>query len=195
MFKDLQTGYPVYVFIKGETPQYKEGTFERVVKPPVENLNPNDILKLSENEKVEMLQRVQAQKNGALDMIIKVEGQETTIRNVNLNSTIVSSPAITIACTKDAILTDINVTLTNSRRHIEDVPKHENIITECELILNQIDPSKMKIIERDQKIDTLTDLVAKQSDQISTLQELLTKQLSMLNKDNEEQPVKTTKNK
>lgn len=192
MFKDLQPGYPVYVFVKGEKPEYKEGTFERTVTPQF-NLDPAEIAKLSAAEKDDLIKRVTAQKNGAVDLVIKVDGQETTIRNVNLNAQIVSSPAITISCTKDAILTDINVTLTNSKRHIEDVSKHENIIKECENILNQIDPSKLEIMERDNKINELTELVKKQSEQFNMLQEMLLKNQKAT--DQEEQTVKTNKNK
>lgn len=191
MFKDLQPGYPVYVFVKGENPQYKEGTFERSIKPQFENLTPNDISQMSEQQKTEFVQRATALKNGAVDIVIKVDGEESLIKNVNLNSVLISSSAITISCTKDAILTDINVTLANSKRHIEDVSKHESIIKECEVILNQIDPSKMEIMARDQKIDTLAELVSKQSEQISTLQELLTKQLAQ---SNTQEDVVTTKN-
>jgi len=193
MFKDLQTGYPVYVFVKGEKPEYKEGTFERMSKPQLDPLDPQAISRMSETEKIEALQRITAQKNGAVDIVIKVDGQESTIRNVNANLQIVSSPSITISCTKEAILTDINVTLTNSKRHIEDVPKHENIIKECEVILNKIDPSKLEIMERDKKIDTLTELVNKQSEQFAALQELLAKQMSKQGATEEAAQVKTTK--
>lgn len=194
MFKDLQPGYPVYVFVKGEKGEkleYNEGTFERLETPKFDT-DPKEVAKLTAKQQEDLYRNMIAVKNGAANLVIKVDGEERIIYGVNTSASIVSSPAIAVSCTKDAILTDINVTLTNSKRHIEDVSKHENIIKECENILNQIDPSKLEIMERDNKINELTELVKKQSEQFNMLQEMLLKNQKATESGEQ---VKTTKNK
>lgn len=163
MFSALRTGATIYILDKSGEPKVKTGYVSNVTtpRPMYQTYNPSVSLGMN-------MQTV-------VDLTVKIDDENKEFSGLLSTETIARNSDYVISESKDQIIQEVDMMLQNSRSIINSIDKHEAIITACENILKELNPTYAKEQERDEAIDSLTEQVNGMQSTLSRLEELLTK--------------------
>lgn len=118
MFKDLKSGYPIYLFDRASI-QYEQAKVMSVQQ----NFAPSNFGKMEVNITVQT-------KDGKQNTYSVVDTEQSAYANTLLLTT-----------SKDYVINEVNALKTNSEDALNRVDEHKRIVDECDKLLSEIDTS------------------------------------------------------
>ncbi len=110
-----------------------------------------------------------------VDVTVKVDGEKKEIVGLNSNNIIQSQGDYVISETREAMISEVDSMLQNSKSIIESIDQHKQIIEQCERILRDLNPIYAKEQERDDAIEDLTAQVNNMQNILNRLEDILIK--------------------
>jgi len=144
----LTNGSPFYVLKKGERPTLEIGTVKSKSqpKPQYQTQTPN------------VLNGINFQQ--VVDLTITVNGSDRVIPNIPINVEIAAMGNETFSGSREAMLQAVDTMLQTSKKAIEQVPYHRNVIAESEKMLEVLNP---RYAEEKRQARTISDLEKRQA--------------------------------
>lgn len=144
----LTNGSPFYVLKKGERPTLEIGTVKgkSQPKPQYQTQTPNVLNGLNFQQVV--------------DLTITVNGSDRVIPNIPINVEIAAMGNETFSGSREAMLQAVDTMLQTSKKAIEQVPYHRNVIAESEKMLEVLNP---RYAEEKRQARTISDLEKRQA--------------------------------
>lgn len=164
MFSALRQGSAIYILDKTNEPKIKIGYIETVSVPHPLYKTYNPAVSFGTN-----MQTV-------VDITVKVDDSKVQFECVPANLSIHSNGDMTISESREAMISEVDAMLQNSKNILSSVDKHKTIIASCEDILKELNPVYAKEQERDTAIDSLTEQVNNMQSVLNRLEDILTKQ-------------------
>lgn len=164
MFSALRQGSIIYILDKTNEPKIKTGYIETVSVPHPLYKTYNPAVSFGTN-----MQTV-------VDITVKVDDSKVQFECVPANLSIHSNGDMTISESREAMISEVDAMLQNSKNILSSVDKHKTIIASCENILKELNPVYAKEQERDIAIDSLTEQVNNMQSVLNRLEDILTKQ-------------------
>lgn len=146
MFKNLRQGNSFYILHKGKDPYCEIGSVANISSPKPRY--PNNYM------------YQQPQGDMVVDVKVKVGDDNINLPNVSADLPIMDYPTTTgetlvISCNLDAINSEINSMLQQSKQIVESVEYHQSIIQGCDKMMKQLNPQFAKEQEQEEKIKSL----------------------------------------
>lgn len=168
MFSNLNAGSVLYVLDTKDKLKLTTGqiTNVSVPRPKINTFNPAAMYQQPET---------------VIDIIADVNGERREFKQVPSNTSIANfgPDAFILADSRDAMLSQVNTMLQNSKSILESVDKHKAMIQDCKEILITLNPSLAAEAQRDTAINTL-------QSQVNTLTEQFKQLISALNVENKQ---------
>jgi len=163
MFKDLRPNAPFFIFEKGDKTSLQTGSVVAVSQPQVKQTN--------------FAAGFQLQPEYVVDVQVKVGESSVNFNKLPANLAIADFPTtgtqkIVVSSSRDLIRTEIETALSQSRSVIESVARHEEIIAECEKILQNINPTFAKEKEQEEEIKSLREQVTSMEKKLAGIDEI-----------------------
>lgn len=111
-----------------------------------------------------------------VDITVKVGDSKREICGLPANDTIFAYGDYVVSETREAMISEVDAMLHNSKNVIDSIDKHKANIIACENILKELNPVYAKEQERDSVIDSLTEKVNNMQNVLDRLETFLTKQ-------------------
>lgn len=162
MFSSMRPGSTIYILDKSEKPVVKIGHVENVTQPRAMYPTYNPALSFGTN-----MQTV-------VDIAVKVDNEKKDIIGIPSNETLYSKGDFVISETREAMISEVDAMLQNSKNVLDSIDKHKMIIESCEDILKDLNPIYAKDKERDSIIEDL-------SSKVNNMQNVLTRLEAFLN--------------
>lgn len=142
MFSALNQGSPIYIIDKTDGLKYKTGEVVGVVQGNVFGGT---------------FGTASFAPNGTVTLKIKVDNNVIDYPEIPRNSSVMSyNNGATIVCeTKQGLITELENTLQQTKQILAERPKYEQIVSDCESLLKEINPVFAKDKERDDRINSL----------------------------------------
>lgn len=163
MFSALRQGSVLYILDKTGEPTIKTGYVDNVTAPRPMYKTYNPAVSFGTN-----MQTV-------VDITVKLGDEKKEICGLSSNSTIDSYGDYVVSETREAMISEVDAMLQNSKSIIESVDKHKANIAACEKILKELNPVYAKEQERDDRIDNLAQRVDDMQDSLSRIENILTR--------------------
>ena len=160
MFSTLRKGATIYILDRTSEPEVKIGYVENVTLPRPMYPTYNPAASLGTN-----MQRV-------VDITVRI-GEEKKEFSVPSDLSIHTYGDYTISENKEAMISEVDSLLQNSKDVLESVDKHKAAIDAYENILKTLNPVYAKEQERDSTIDKLTQQVNGMQSTLNRLESLL----------------------
>ena len=127
-FNSLANGNPFYVLKKGEKPILEVGVVKSKTQPRAKfpTQTPN------------IMSGVQMQQ--VIDVIATINGRDETFNDIPINVEIAARGNDTVSGSREAMLQAVDAMLQTSKKAIEQVPYHKNVIAESEKMLEVLNP-------------------------------------------------------
>lgn len=127
-FNSLANGNPFYVLKKGEKPILEVGVVKSKTQPRAKfpTQTPN------------IMSGVQMQQ--VIDVIATINGRDETFNDIPINVEIAARGNDTFSGSREAMLQAVDAMLQTSKKAIEQVPYHKNVIAESEKMLEVLNP-------------------------------------------------------
>ena len=127
-FNNLANGNPFYVLKKGEKPILEVGVVKSKTQPRAKfpTQTPN------------IMSGVQMQQ--VIDVIATINGRDETFNDIPINVEIAARGNDTFSGSREAMLQAGDAMLQTSKKAIEQVPYHKNVIAESEKMLEVLNP-------------------------------------------------------
>ena len=142
MFSALNQGSPIYIIDKTDGLKYKTGEVVGVVQGNVfgGTFGTNTFAPA-----------------GTVTLKVKVDNNVIDYPELPLNGSVMSyNNGATIVCeTKQGLITELENTLQQTKQILAERPKYEQIVSDCESLLKEINPVFAKDKERDDRINSL----------------------------------------
>lgn len=163
VFQNLRQGNPIYILYKGDNPHCDVAYTETVSAPEPKFKNPMMPYQPSQDMVVNMKIKIQ-------DVVAEIPQlpANLSITNYTLNS----SPVV-ISSSRDAINSEIDNMLQQSKRIVDSVDYHHSVIVACEEMLEQLNPSFAEKKQQEEKIGKLEQQVASLQGGINAILEKL----------------------
>ena len=165
MFSSMRPGSTLYILDKSEEPTVKSGYVENVTQPRPMYKTYNPAVSFGTN-----MQTV-------VDIKVKINNETKDIIGVPSNETIHAYGDYVVSETREAMISEVDAMLQNSKNIIESIDKHKAMIVACENILKNLNPIYAKEKERDTAIEDLTNQVNDMQSVLNRLESILTKQV------------------
>lgn len=162
MFSSLRPGATLYILDKSDEPIVKIGYVESVTTPRPMYKTYNPAVSFGTN-----MQTV-------VDVTIRINNEKKDFVGLPSNESIHSHGDYVVSETREAMISEVDAMLQNSRNVIESVDNHKKIIVACENILKDLNPVYAKEKERDVAIDDLTKQVSDMKQVLKKLETFLT---------------------
>lgn len=162
MFSSLRPGAILYILDKSDEPIVKIGYVESVTTPRPMYKTYNPAVSFGTN-----MQTV-------VDVTIRINNEKKDFVGLPSNESIHSHGDYVVSETREAMISEVDAMLQNSRNVIESVDNHKKIIVACENILKDLNPVYAKEKERDVAIDDLTKQVSDMKQVLKKLETFLT---------------------
>lgn len=142
MFSALSQGSPIYIIDKTDGLKYKTGEVVSVVQG---------------NSFGGVFGTTSFAPNGTVTLKIKVDNNVIDYPEVPINGSVMTyNNGATIICeTKQGLISELENTLQQTKQILADRPKYEQIVSDCESLLKEINPVFAKDKERDDRINSL----------------------------------------
>lgn len=160
MFSTLRKGATIYILDRTSEPEVKVGYIDNVSLPRPMYPTFNPAVSLGTN-----MQRV-------VDLTVRV-GEEKKEFSVPSDLSIHTYGDYTISENKEAMISEVDSLLQNSKDVIDSIDKHKEAINAYENILKTLNPVYAKEQERDSTIDKLTQQVNGMQTTLNRLESLL----------------------
>lgn len=127
-FNSLGNGNPFYVLRKSEKPTLEVGIVKSKTQPRAKfpTQTPN------------IMTGVQMQQ--VIDIVATINGRDETFSEIPINVEIAARGNDTFSGSREAMLQAVDAMLQTSRKAIEQVPYHKNVIAESEKMLETLNP-------------------------------------------------------
>lgn len=127
-FNSLVNGNPFYVLRKSEKPTLEVGIVKSKTQPRAKfpTQTPN------------IMTGVQMQQ--VIDIVATINGRDETFSEIPINVEIAARGNDTFSGSREAMLQAVDAMLQTSRKAIEQVPYHKNVIAESEKMLETLNP-------------------------------------------------------
>ena len=124
----LTSGSPFYVLKKGERPTLEIGTVKAKSqpRPQYQTQTPNLMSGMSFQQVV--------------DLTVAINGSDRVINNIPLNVEIAAQGNETFSGSREAMLQAVDNMLQTSKKALEQIPLHKNVIAESEKMLEALNP-------------------------------------------------------
>jgi hypothetical protein len=154
----LTSGSPFYVLKKGERPVLEIGTVKAKSqpRPQYQTQTPNLMNGMSFQQVV--------------DLTVTINGSDRVINNIPLNVEIAAQGNETFSGSREAMLQAVDNMLQTSKKALEQIPLHKNVIAESEKMLEVLNP---RYAEEKKQARTITDLERRQSETDKKLDTIL----------------------
>lgn len=159
----LTSGSPFYVLKKGERPVLEIGTVKAKTqpRPQYQTQTPNLMNGMNFQQVV--------------DLTVTINGSDRVINNIPLNVEIAAQGNETFSGSREAMLQAVDNMLQTSKKALEQIPLHKNVIAESEKMLEALNPRyaeekrqarTIKTLEErqtatDQKLDSILSILRK----------------------------------
>lgn len=170
MFSALRQGSVLYILDKSKEPTLKTGYIESVTLPRPLYKTYNPAASFGTN-----MQTV-------VDVTAKIGDEKVCFEGVPAALTIHSNGDTTISESREAMISEVDSMLQNSKTALDSIDKHKTNITACESILKELNPVYARESERDNAIDALTSKVNDIQDEFGSIKSTLSKIESLLNR-------------
>lgn len=160
MFSTLRKGATIYILDRSSEPEVKIGYIDNVTMPRPMYPTFNPAASLGTN-----MQTV-------VDITLRI-GEEKKEFSVPSNLSIHTYGDYTLSENKEAMISEVDSLLQNSKDIIDSVDKHKANIQAYEKILKSLNPVYAKEQERDSAISSLTQQVDSIQDSLNRLESLL----------------------
>lgn len=160
MFSTLRKGATIYILDRSSEPEVKIGYIDNVTMPRPMYPTFNPAASLGTN-----MQTV-------VDITLRI-GEEKKEFSVPSNLSIHTYGDYTLSENKEAMISEVDSLLQNSKDVIDSVDKHKANIQAYEKILKNLNPVYAKEQERDSAISSLTQQVDSIQDSLNRLESLL----------------------
>lgn len=144
----LTNGSPFYVLKKGERPVLEIGTVKSKSqpRPQYQTQTPN------------LLNGMNFQQ--VVDLTITINGSDRVISGIPLNVEIAAQGNETFSGSREAMLQAVDNMLQTSKKALEQIPLHKNVIAESEKMLEALNP---RYAEEKKQARTISDLEKRQA--------------------------------
>ena len=171
MFNALRSGSPFYILEKADEPRLKIGSVVSVSQPTPKYTNsfiPNQ-------QFTEMV----------VDVVVKVGEEELKFEKLPSNLSIANfgNSGVVVSESKEAMNTEVEAMLRQSKQIIESIPYHEKVISSCDVMLRELNPSFKKEKEQEEKIGLLERKMSGMEGTLSDIREMLNLALNNKKKD------------
>lgn len=146
--QSLTNGSPFYVLKKGEHPTLEVGVVKSKSNPRPQYQTSTPSLMNGMN-----FQQV-------VDLTVTLNGSDRVINNIPLNVEIAAQGNETFSGSREAMLQAVDAMLQTSKKAIEQVPWHKNVIVESEKMLEVLNP---RYAEEKKQARTISDLEKRQA--------------------------------
>jgi len=119
-----------------------------------------------------------------VDIMVETDnGEKTEFKKVPSNLAIYGDSGIVISDSREAMFSEVEAMQSNSRKLIESIDYHKQVIDACDGMLSQLNPSIAKEREYDKRIANLEDMMAEANETMnSKLSELTSLVKKLANK-------------
>lgn len=164
-FNSLGSGNPFYILRKGEKPVLEVGVVKSKTQPRAKfpTQTPN------------IMAGVQIQQ--VIDIVATINGKDETFAEIPINVEIAAKGNDTFTGSREAMLQAVDAMLQSSKKAIEQIPYHKNVIVESEKMLEVLNP---QYAENKQNARVIQSLQEKQQAQEQQLAELKAQNSEML---------------
>ena len=161
MFNGLRQGSPFFILEKVDEPKLKIGSVVSVSQPQPKYNNtfiPNQ-------QFGEM----------TVDVVVKVGEEEIKFEKWPSNMSIANFGAngVVVSESKEAMNSEVEGMLRNSRQIIDSVPYHEKVVASCDVMLRELNPSFKKEKEQEEKIGLLEQKMNGMEGTLTDIREML----------------------
>lgn len=156
-FNSLGNGSPFYVLRQGEKPILEVGVVKQKSQPRAKfpTQTPN------------IMQGMQMQQ--VLDVVATINGKDETFTDVPLNVEIALKGNTTFSGSREAMIQAVDTMLQTSKKALEQIPYHKNVIAESEKMMEALNP---QYAENKQQARTIKDLQERQNAQDKKLDDI-----------------------
>lgn len=170
MFSAMRQGSVLYILDKSKEPIIKIGYIENISIPRPMYKTFNPAVSFGTN-----MQTV-------VDISVKVGDEKIQFEGVPASLSIHSNNDTVISETREAMISEVDSMLQNSKNLLDNIDKHKAIVASCERILKELNPVYARESERDEAIDTLTGKVNDMQNEFGSIKDALSKIQSLLTK-------------
>ncbi|MCE4121637.1 hypothetical protein NND09_05420 [Prevotella copri] len=142
MFQGLRTNSLFYVLDKGENPNLRIGQVVSVSNPQTKYPAFNNGFTPQPMETV-------------VDVKVKLGDEEVDFKQLPANGQIANDKNLVVSDNKDAMSTEVDAMLRQSKAILESVDYHKRVVDSCEGMLQQLNPQIAKDKEQTEKINKL----------------------------------------
>ena len=160
MFSTLRKGATIYILARSADPTVKIGYIENVTMPRPMYPTYNPAVSIGTN-----MQTV-------VDLTVRVDDDKKEF-SLPSNLSIHTYGDYTLSENKEAMISEVDSLLQNSKDVLDSVDKHKAAISAYEKILGELNPVYAKEQERDSRIDNLTQQMDSMQDVLNRLESLL----------------------
>lgn len=156
--QSLTNGSPFYVLKKGERPMLEIGTVKSKSqpRPQYQTQTPN------------LLNGMNFQQ--VVDLTVTINGSDRVISGIPINVEIAAQGNETFSGSREAMLQAVDNMLQTSKKALEQIPLHKNVIAESEKMLEILNP---RYAEEKKQARTINDLERRQSETDKKLDAIL----------------------
>lgn len=175
MFNSIKQGNLLYILEKGEGLSYKIGQVMNVSNPHPRKGSyamPNNY-----GVNTEMF----------VDIQVKVGDDTINLEELDINQEIAYSGNLIVSDNKNVMISEVEGMMCNSRRIVESIQYHENVIKSCDMILRELNPQLAKEKEHEEKIMSLEGKMNNIENTLSNMMGMLSKALGKSNTKNKEE--------
>ena len=157
-FNSINNGNPFYVLRKGERPALEVGMVKSKSQPRAKfpTQTPN------------IMSGIQMQQ--VIDIVVTINGKDETFSDVPTNVEIAAKGNDTFTGSREAMLQAVDAILQTSKKAIEQVGYHKNVIAESEKMLEVLNP---RYAEEKKQARTISDLERRQTETDKKLDTIL----------------------
>lgn len=160
MFQGLRTNSLFYVLDKGEKPSLRIGQVVSVSNPQTRYPSFNNGFTPQPMETV-------------VDVKVKLGDEEVDFKQLPANGQIANDKNLVVSDSKDAMSSEVDSMLRQSKAILESVDYHESVVKSCEGILLQLNPQIAKEKEQAEKINKLEGKVSGMEGKLDRMMGLL----------------------
>lgn len=161
MFSALRQGSPFYILEKSDEPKLRVGSVVSVSQPVPKYANsfiPNQNFTES-----------------VVDVVVRVDTEEIKFEKLPSSLSIANfgQNGVVVSESKEAMNTEVEGMLRNSRNILDSIPYHERVVETCDGMLRELNPSFKKEKEQEEKIASLESKVGGMEDKLDQIVNML----------------------
>lgn len=162
-FNSLGQGSPFYILRQGEKPVLEVGVVKSKGQPRAKfpTQTPN------------LMQGMQMQQ--VIDVVATINGKDETFGEIPINVEIAQRGNVTFSGSREAMLQAVDAMLQTSKKALEQIPYHENVIAESEKMMETLNPQYAENKQQAKTIQDLQERADKQEKMLSDIYALVQK--------------------